>query len=77
MVTFCIPKCSTLHDDPFQLYCTARRKGGGIPSAHAHVLIHNPLPVVQVACRVEDNKIISTVETVLRHGGMFQGSNKV
>ena len=26
--------------------------GGGIPTAHAHVLIHDPLPVGQAACRV-------------------------
>ena len=47
----------------------------------AHVLTRIPLPIVQVACAVRRKwslqRTLSTVETVLRHNGMFQGNDEV
>ena len=52
--------------------------GEGYSSAHAHVIMCDPLPVVQAACRIiESSEDVSAVETVLRHGHMFQGSDEV
>ena len=50
-VTFYTPKCCKLHDDSFALYCATE---GGVrkPTAHAHVMMFDALPVGQTPCRV-------------------------
>ena len=61
-------------------YCATGGGGGGgegYSSAHAHMIMCDPLPVVQAACRVRRNRTFSAVGTVLLHGRMFQGSDKV
>ena len=59
-----------------------RNRGGyGKSTAHAHVMMFDPLPVGQTACRVRRQwsrqRTFVAVETVLRHGRMFQGSDEV
>ena len=54
----------------------------GVRHVHAHVLKRDPLPVGQAACRVRRyygslQGPFVFVETVLKHGRMFQGSDEV
>ena len=61
-------------------FCYIAQQGSeGYSSAHVHVIMCNPLPVVQAACRVRRyfQRTFSAVETVLRYGRMFQGSDEV
>ena len=51
------PKCCKLQDDSFPLYC-ATEGGYGKPTAHAHVMMFDALPVGQTACRVKAGFII-------------------
>ena len=56
--------------------------GYGKPTAHAHVIMFDALPVGRTACRVskkimESLRTFVVVETVLRRGRMFQGSEEV
>ena len=47
------------------------------PTAHAHVMMRDPLPVGQAAPQGVVRGRFVVVETVLRHGRMFQGSVEV
>ena len=50
-----------------------------IPTAHAHVLKFDALPVCHTACpeEAESLKTFFFVETILGHGSLFQGSDEV
>ena len=64
-------KCCILLGDPFQLHCA---------TAHtSYVLTRDPLPVVQAAFGVNGvfRGRFQAVETVLRHGRIFEGSDAV
>ena len=50
-VTFYTPKCCKLQDDSFSAIL-GNRGGYGKPTAHAHVMMFDALPVGQTACRV-------------------------
>ena len=39
-------------DDSFPLYCATEGAGYGKPTAHAHVMVFDALPVGRTACRV-------------------------
>ena len=66
-----IYQCCKLQGDSFPLYSATGCGGGeGYSSAHAHVITSDPLPVIQATTS-------SAVETVLRHGRIFQGSDEV
>ena len=62
-------------------YIAQPGEGYGKPTTHAHVMMFDPLPVDQMACRskklTESLRTFVFVETVLRHGRMFQGSDEV
>ena len=47
------------------------------PTAHAHVVMRDPLQVGQAAPQGVVRGRFVVVETVLRHGRMFQGSVEV
>ena len=59
----------------------AQPRGYGKPTAHAHVMIFDALPVGRTACPskkiMESLRTFLFVETVLRRGRMFQGSDEV
>ena len=79
MVTFYTPKCCKLHDDSFPLYCATE---GDTETYCAR----SRNDVRRLTCRsngMPSKKIMESlrtfvfVETVLRRGRMFQGSNEV
>ena len=59
----------------------AQPRGYGKPTAHAHVMMFDALPVGRTACLskkiLESLRTFVAVETVLRRGRMFQGSDEV
>ena len=57
---------------------TARALGEIKPTAHAHVMMRDPLPVGQAAPQgVVRGRFVVVETVVLRHGRMFQGSVEV
>ena len=58
----------------------AQSRGYGKPTAHARIIMFDALPVGRTACRVRRMESLRTfvaVESVLRRGRMFQGSDEV
>ena len=82
MVTFYAPKCWKLHDDSFPLYGATEGGTENLLCTLAHVIMFDALPVGRTACRaskkiMESLRTFVFVETVLRRGRMFQGSDEV
>ena len=66
----------------FRYIAQPRGGGYGKPTAHAHVMMFDALPVGRTACMpskkiMESLRTFVFVETVLRRGQMFQGSDGV
>ena len=79
MVTFYTPKCCKLHDDSFPLYCATEgvRKTYCARSRNDVQRLtsrSNGMPSKKI---MESLRTFVVVETVLRRGRMFQGSDKV
>ena len=70
-VTFYTPKCCKLHDDSFPLYCAIEGVRNDVRRLTSR---SNGMPSKKI---MESLRTFVAVETVLRHGRMFQGSDEV
>ena len=84
MVTFYTPKCCKLQDDSFSLYCATGGGGGGWGTETYCARSRNDVRrLTSWSNGMPSKKLMESletfvfVETVLRRGQMFQGSDEV